>query len=170
MFRADSLAFQAAVEIDHSDGGIRPARLDDLPALLELEQLFPTDRLSRRSLRRLILGADVLVHEQDGEVVANTIVLYRRNSTRARLYSLIVHPGYQGRGIAAALLRAAEQAALRRGCSVLSLEVRADNAAALRLYQKAGFSLARQIPGYYMDHSPALGFAKPLASRQGSPE
>ena len=164
MLRADSFTRQGAVEGGHSDGGLRPARLDDLPALLELEQHFPGDRLSRRSLRRLILGtqADVLVYEHDSAVVANCVMLYRSNSARARLYSLIVHPKHQGCGIAATLLHAAEQAALRRGCAVLSLEVRTDNSAALRLYQKAGFHLAQQIPRYYQDHSAALRFAKPL--------
>ena len=164
MLRADSSPHYTVVEDRHADGGIRPARLDDLAALRELEQHFPTDRLSPRSLRRFILNSqtDVLVYEHDGAVIANGVVLYRRNSVCARLYSLIVHPKHQGRGIAAALLRAAEQAALRRGRNRVSLEVRADNAAALRLYQKAAFNLRQRIPGYYQDHSPALRFVKDI--------
>jgi ribosomal protein S18 acetylase RimI-like enzyme len=150
------------VEVDHSDGGKRPARLEDLPSLLELEQYFPTDRLSRRSLRRLIFQAQagLFVYEENGVVIGDIVVLYRRNSTRARLYSLIVHPAYQGRGIATALLSAAERSATQRGCDVLSLEVRADNAAALRLYQKMGYTVIARVENYYDDQSPALRLEK----------
>jgi ribosomal protein S18 acetylase RimI-like enzyme len=162
VLHADSLAFQAAVEIDHSEGGIRPARLDDLPSLLELERHFPTDRLSRRSLRRLILQtqAGLFVYEENGVAIGDIVVLYRRNSTRARLYSLIVHPACQGRGIATALLSAAERSATQRGCDVLSLEVRDDNAAALRLYQKMGYTVIARVENYYDDQSPALRLEK----------
>ncbi len=165
MLRAEGLQTQPAVDEDRADWDIRRARPSDLPTLLELEQHFPGDRLSRRSLRRLLLQAqaDVLVYEHLGVVIADIVVLYRRNSPRARLYSLIVHPDHQGRGIAATLLRAAEQSAWRRGSDALSLEVRSDNAAALRLYQKCGFQPVRQIPGYYQDHSSALHMHKLIA-------
>lgn len=162
MFRADSSSHYPGVEYHHAEGGIRPARLDDLPSLLELERHFPTDRLSRRSLRRLVLQTQVglFVYEENGVVIGDIVVLYRRNSTRARLYSLIVHPACQGRGIATALLSAAERAATQRGCDVLSLEVQADNGAALRLYQKMGYTVIARVENYYDDQSPALRLEK----------
>ena len=164
MLRADGAACHSALEDNRSDGGVRPARPDDLPALLELEQHFPGDRLSRRSLRRLIGHAEVLAYEENGAVIGNIVTLYRRNSTRARLYSLIVHPHSQGCGIATTLLNAAERAAIQRGCTILSLEVRNDNGAALRLYQKRGYSVAGRVENYYDDGAPALRLSKTLAS------
>ncbi len=166
MFRADSSPHDPATEYHHADGGIRPARLGDLPALEDLEQHFPTDRLSRRSLRRLIGPgpSEVLAYEAEARVVGNIVVLYRHNSTRARLYSLIVHPNHQGRGIATALLDAAERAAIRRGCDALSLEVRNDNAAALRLYQRLGYSVIARLQNYYDDECPALRLEKKVGN------
>ena len=43
------------------------------------------------------------------------MVLYRRGFRSARLYSMIVKPGWRGRGVASALLRAAEESARERG-------------------------------------------------------
>ena len=114
---------------------IRGATRADLDALLALEAQFPSDRLSRRSFHHLLTRAQarVLVY-QDGDTLAgNAVVLYRRGQHAARLYSLVVHPTFQRRGIAGALLRAAEHDAQQRGCAALRLEVRADNSAAARL-------------------------------------
>ncbi|MGB5098427.1 MAG: hypothetical protein WBN82_11005, partial [Porticoccaceae bacterium] len=43
-----------------------------------------------------------------------------------------------------------------RGCTALTLEVRADNGAALELYRKLGFVEAGHLPGYYEDGAEAL--------------
>lgn len=136
---------------------IRPAIPEDVDALVKLEAIFPGDRLSRQSFRRFLKGntASVLVYAEDGEVVANSVVLYRRGSLSGRIYSLVVHPRAQGRGIARALLAAAELAAASRGCNRLCLEVRADNQTALALYLKSGYIPCGQINNYYQDHTPA---------------
>lgn len=165
MFRAEQAAHGALTAPAHAAvhaAGVRHATPADLGALIALEQHFPGDRLSRQSFRRLLrsTSAEVWVHEEAGQVAANAILLYRRRSLQARIYSLVVHPEYQGRGIARALLETVEREAAAHGCNHLSLEVRADNAPALRLYQKAGFQLIRQITGYYEDHAPALRLEK----------
>lgn len=143
---------------------IRAATLADLDVLVELERNFPSDLISRRSFRHLLtLGhADVLVFHADGQIVGDAVTLYRHNSARARLYSLIVHADYQGRGIAHELILAAEQAARQRACSILSLEVRPDNKPALRLYNRLGYTIERRIADYYDDHTPALRLSKQL--------
>ncbi|MCL5801920.1 MAG: GNAT family N-acetyltransferase [Gammaproteobacteria bacterium] len=171
MLKADTASAPsggAELQSDARGAGIRAALLTDLDALIALERHFPGDRLSRQSFRRLLQGgsAEVWVYEEAGCVAGDTVLLYRRNSAQARLYSVIVHPRYQGRGIARALLHHAEQAATRRGCQRLSLEVRTDNAPALRLYQKDGFQPVRQIADYYEDHAPALRLEKQVASNK----
>lgn len=166
MFRAEQhssgAAHAYATALD--TGRVRSALPADLAALLVLEQHFPCDRLSRQSFRRLLrsTSAELQVYEEAGQVVGNAVLLHRRNSTQARIYSLIVHPDCQGRGIARTLLDSVECAAMARGCRALCLEVRADNAPALRLYQKAGFQVVRQITGYYQDHATALRLEKSL--------
>ncbi len=144
---------------------IRSATPEDVDALLQLEAIFPGDRMSRQSFRRLLKRgvASILVYDQDGAVVANSVVLYRRGSSIGRIYSLVVHPNTQGRGVARALLKAAESAALSKGCTSLRLEVRADNHAALALYAKTGYIPFGQVNNYYQDHTPAQRLLKPIS-------
>lgn len=139
-------------------GKIHRARLADLDALVELEASFTSDQLTRRSFRHLLTRgqADILVFRDNGQIVANAVILYRHNSTQARIYSLVVHPRCQGRGIAKALIQAAERAAKRRGCTHMSLEVRPDNEPALRLYTKLGYTVLGRSERYYEDGTAAL--------------
>lgn len=141
---------------------VRRAERRDLDVLVALEEGFPGDRMSRASLSRM-LGrdtADVWVAEQAGTVVGDAIVLYRRGFDSARLYSMVVHPSRRGRGVARALLAAAEEGARERGCIVMRLEVREDNAPAIALYQGAGYEVAGRTADYYEDHSTAQRMRK----------
>ncbi len=147
----------------------------DVDALLAIENaVFPTDRLSRRSLRRLVDSdsADVLVAEAGGEVAGYCIVLFRANTRSARLYSIAVAPGRAGRGLGRSLLDAAERAALLRRSRTIRLEVRADNDRAIAIYLRAGFRPAGTIANYYRDGATALKLEKdllPAASEKSRP-
>ena len=102
---------------------VRKAERGDIETLIELEhRVFATDRLSRRSLRRFLRlpTAQVIVAEDGSRLVGNAIVLFRRHSTVARLYSIAVAPLMTGRGIAPMLLDAGEAAALARDCRARS--------------------------------------------------
>jgi ribosomal protein S18 acetylase RimI-like enzyme len=55
------------------------------------------------------------------------------------IHDLAVVPEWRGRGVGRALLHAIEQEARRRDCCRITLEVRADNIVARRLYQDFGF-------------------------------
>jgi ribosomal protein S18 acetylase RimI-like enzyme len=55
------------------------------------------------------------------------------------VHDLAVLPAFQGRGVGRALLAAAEERALARGCAKLTLEVLEDNARARALYRARGF-------------------------------
>ena len=142
---------------------LRHATLADLAALEVLEQTFPGDRLSRRSLRHLLTRANaaVLVAEQD-TLLGDAVVLFRKGSSRARLYSLVVAPEARGRGLGARLLNEVETEARARGCTKLRLEVREDNVAATRLYERAGFQHIGRVDDYYEDHAGAVKMVKNL--------
>ena len=144
---------------------IRPGEPRDLGALLAIEAtVFPTARLSRRSLRRLLdrPSARLLVAEHAGRPVGYALVLLRRNSRVARLYSIGRAADAPVDGIGARLLEAAEIAARRAGADTMRLEVRPDNTNALRLYERSGYRAFARSAHYYEDGAGALRLQKKL--------
>jgi [ribosomal protein S18]-alanine N-acetyltransferase len=144
---------------------LRPGRLSDLDALVDLERrLFNYDQMSRRSFRRLLSSrtADLIVAEQNGAFAGYALVLFRPRSRIARLYSIAAVAA--GHGIGPRLLAAAEDAARRRGCRVMRLEVHETNAAAIRRYEKSGYVARGRRLGYYTDGAHAQRFEKQLAT------
>lgn len=145
---------------------ITPARPQDLAPLLALEEAaFPGDRMSRRALARNIQSPTLafLVAWENEVLLGHALIAFRKGSTLARLYSLAVRPGATGRGLGRKLLAAGEASAQSRGADRLRLEVRADNDAAIRLYETSGYALFARIPDYYEDGEAALRYEKPLS-------
>lgn len=150
--------------------GVRPARVGDIDALLRLEEAaFPGDRLTRREFRDAIRsGATVTLAAAaplgDGEAIAGYVFLQtRRGSAVARITSLAVDESAGRRGLGRLLVETAEAEALRRGCSRIRLEVRADNERAARLYQAAGYRHVGREEEYYEDGCAAERYEKPLS-------
>lgn len=143
---------------------VRRARPSDAAAILALEDAFPTDRMSARSVRRLITApsACVLVAVADAQMVAALVLLLRRNSRWARIYSVVVADAWRGRGVGRRLIGAAERRARALDCEGISLEVRVDNAAARGLYRALGYQELRTLPGYYADSMPGVRLRKPF--------
>jgi [ribosomal protein S18]-alanine N-acetyltransferase len=141
--------------------------MSDLAALIALEQHFlKADRISERSFRRFINSptSTLSVADVDGKVAGCALVLYRRSSKRARLYTIATATEFQRRGVARRLLAASERNARRRGCGFMRLEVREDDAAAIRLYQTSGYRRFGRRARYYDNRMAALRFEKPLAA------
>lgn len=144
---------------------IRRAVAADLDTLVELEQrTFTHDRLSRAQYRRHLDSstAQVLVARRSRQLIGAAVVFFRRNSQRARLYSLAIGEQARGQGVGGALLAACARLARRRGCDRIQLEVRPDNAAAIRLYEREGFARIATLPGFYEDGSDAVRYEKRL--------
>lgn len=144
---------------------IRHAEISDLDALEVLEnRVFSQDQLSRRSLRYYIVSptASLLVLDEKGLVVGDAIVAFRKGTTVARLYSIAVAPDRAGLGLGRVLLRASEDAVRQHGRSLLRLEVRADNAAAIRFYDAAGYTRFGEYEDYYEDGTAALRYERRL--------
>jgi ribosomal protein S18 acetylase RimI-like enzyme len=145
---------------------IRPATLDDLDALVRIENsTFETDRISRRNFRYLLTKANAatLVEESDGMIRGYAMTLFHTGTSLARLYSYAVDPACQRRGVGQALVAASEALALERECITLRLEVRRDNPASIKLFEKLGYRYLEVVPDYYEDHAAALRFEKTLA-------
>lgn len=156
---------EGAAEPPPGEPVLRPAASADLAALMRLEaEAFTGDRLSRRSLRRFLHAptAVTIVSVADGRIVGYALVLFRKDSKVARLYSLARDGAWQGRGIGAALLAAAEAGARARGADEMRLEVRVDNGPARALYARRGYVESGTLPAYYDDGTDAIRMYKRL--------
>lgn len=144
---------------------VRRAVTADLDAMLALEaESFSSDRLSRAQYRRHLDSdsAVVLIAGVHHQLQGNAVVFFRRKSRVARLYSLATLPASRGRGVGSALLDAVVTAAGRRGCDLLRLEVRKDNAPAIRLYERQGFRRIGEYLRYYEDGADAWRYARTI--------
>jgi [ribosomal protein S18]-alanine N-acetyltransferase len=136
---------------------IRRACVDDLPAILRIEtKSFDRDAWDRelfldylnRPARSVFLVAAI-----NRKVVGYALAFH--SETRAEIHSIAVAPAQRGQGVAAALLRRIIALLRRRGFETVSLNVRLENEAAIRLYRKLGFQRVRRVNGYYEDGAPA---------------
>jgi ribosomal protein S18 acetylase RimI-like enzyme len=150
---------------NRSVASIRRGRAADLDDLVDLEtQVFASDRMSRRSLCHFLAArsAIVLVADRAGRIAGCAVILFRPNSSIARLYSIAVAPQSAGLGLGPALLAACEQAAVARGRKTLRLEVHENNHRAISRYRKAGYRQFGCHAAYYADECDALRFEKQL--------
>ncbi len=145
---------------------IRPATEADVGTMEGIETaVFPTDRSTRRQILHAIRAPTILclVADRDGAVEGYATTEFRRGARVGHLASIAVAPDAAGRGLGRALLSAAEAGARARGCDRLRLEVRADNEAARRLYDRAGYVRFAQEADYYEDGTSAWRYEKALA-------
>lgn len=95
--------------------------------------------------QRVVLGA-----WQDERLVGTISVLLDlppNQPHRAELAKLMVHPDFRGQGLAGALVSAAEHQALCHQRTLLVLDTASEDGAA-RIYERLGYSLTGEIPGF----------------------
>jgi len=144
---------------------VRTAALADADAILALEHLcFVEDRLSRRALLRFLAKPErpVLVAGFGARVVGYVVLSMRPGGRACRIYSFAVDPEIARRGVGREIVGACERYARAHGFGALRLEARYDNAPAIALYGKLGFSEFGRYPAYYSDGAEALRFEKRL--------
>jgi ribosomal protein S18 acetylase RimI-like enzyme len=144
---------------------IREGTIDDLDGLTRLEQAaFAVDGFRRQQLRYLLTraNASVFVADEAGVVMGSAIMLWRKRAKVGRLYSIATDPITRGRGVGRSLLQACEAAAVQRECSDMSLEVRVTNLPAITFYERHGFRVVEELPGFYEDGTDALRMRKRL--------
>ena len=140
---------------------IRTATLKDLESIVEIEKTFGADAFTRRCLRHLISNQSTLVIDKN-RILGYSIVLVRKNSTKARLYSIAIAEPYRGNGYGQALLKASENLAITLGCDRIGLEVAENNRVAQGLYKAMGYKLLKTIENYYSDGTHAQRFLRTL--------
>ena len=132
---------------------IRPATLDDLPALVALEELlFGADAWSEMQVRAELTGPgrEVLVAEDDGLV---GYVITMTLGEVADLQRIGVHPAHRRCGLATRLL---DTALATSEAERTLLEVADDNEAALAFYTRRGFVEIARRPRYYRNGAAAI--------------
>ncbi|WP_167089159.1 GNAT family N-acetyltransferase [Massilia frigida] len=157
----------------HETAMIRSASMEDLDTRAAIEEAsFAGDRVSRRSFRHLLSQGNsvTLVDAAAGEIRGYLTLLFRANTARARVYTIATAAAWKGCGVAAALVRAAEQAALGRGCTALYLEVRKDNVASIGLFTTRGYRVFGQYEEYYEDGMAAWRLEKILTGSAPAPD
>ncbi|MCB1737979.1 MAG: GNAT family N-acetyltransferase/peptidase C39 family protein [Gammaproteobacteria bacterium] len=137
-----------------------------MDALVALEnRCFTSDRLSRRQYRHLLQrgNAQILVLDDDDHgLAAAIVVLFRRATSIARLYSIAVDPAKRGLGLAQTLVAAAEAEAWAQSRAWMRLEVRKDNTASIGLFERLGYRRFGEYRDYYEDHMDAWRLEKQL--------
>src|SRR5262245_23081641 len=122
---------------------VEMATNQNIPELVKLEKIcFDTDRLSASQFQYFIkkTSALVVVAKQNDIVVGDVVVLLRRNSHIARLYSIVVHPTTRQCGIAQLLHRFIEKN-VQPTCTDIRLEVKKNNRSAINFYLKNGYNI-----------------------------
>jgi ribosomal-protein-alanine acetyltransferase len=144
---------------------IRRANIKDIEQVGKLEkEAFAEDAFNLRQLNHLLTkaNADFLVIELDGNLCGSAILLYRESSAVGRLYSIVLHPSTQGKGLGKDLLIQCETEAVSRGCEIVSLEVRSDNFKAIEFYRSQGYQEVQVLPEYYPDKTNGLRMRKKI--------
>lgn len=139
-----------------TDVEIRRATRADVGAMTALEaEIFDYSRMSRRSFLNAVTSSSahchVMVDSANGALLGYSILFTRRGSRLWRLYSLALAPQARGRGLARQLLEYLLKFAREQGAAKLSLEVKCDNKAAIKLYEQLDFALVDVLPSYYDD-------------------
>lgn len=142
---------------------------------MELEEAaFVGDRMSRRQLRHLMTRANGAVfvaesaaaqsdaNEVEPRLLGSVVLLFRKGTGTARLYSIAVSAEARGRGVGRTLLEEAEKEAWRRERSWVRAEIRKDNAASIRLFESAGYRRFGELEDYYEDEMDAWRYEKTL--------
>jgi ribosomal protein S18 acetylase RimI-like enzyme len=103
------------------------------------------------SLAAAARGERVVFGAFDGDNLVGTVTLLLNcppnQPHRAEIAKMMTRPSHRGRGVATALMRAAEREAADQARTLLVLDTAVDGGAS-SLYERLGFTLAGVIPNY----------------------
>ncbi|MGC8916231.1 MAG: ribosomal protein S18-alanine N-acetyltransferase [Thermoanaerobaculum sp.] len=135
----------------------REPHFSDLAAIAELESLVFPDPWPEGLFATEVGQPDRfqrLVFTPTGELAAYLFAVWQVDELH--ILKVATHPSYQGRGLATALLRAAQEEAERRRGASVTLEVRVSNRRAIELYRHLGYRIVGRRPRYYQNGEDAF--------------
>jgi ribosomal-protein-alanine N-acetyltransferase len=133
---------------------IEDASIRHLDKLYEIEmECFEREAFTKQQIAHLLTDYNSvsLVAKVNGEIIGFIIgIIYlERNSPTGHILTIDISPIYRRKGIAQKLLQEIEKIFKEKGVKACRLEVREDNIAALRLYQKFGYKKVAKLKNYY---------------------
>ena len=129
---------------------VQPARLLDVPAILEIERAVFSDPWSAQSFREALGHPAVYfscARRDEGDVLGYVVAWFVADE--GEIANLAVARSAWGEGIGRALLDGALSEAVSRDVTAVYLEVRESNERARRLYESRGFEDVGRRRGYY---------------------
>lgn len=132
---------------------LRRMTLEDIPVVIELDQLSFTLPWPERSFRFELTdnsASRCWVAEVDGRVVGMLVAWLLVDEIH--IATIATHPDFRRQGIARKLLSRALLQAMNEGAQSSFLEVRASNLAAQEMYRKFGYEAAGRRKRYYKDN------------------
>lgn len=125
--------------------------MENLDALYALEQdCFSVPWTRGMLTAELTSPLSAAVYEYNGEELA-AFAFGRVVADEAELFQIGTRSDLRGQGIAKRLLTRFHEEAQKRGAAVCFLEVRSRNAAAIALYENAGYERVSVRENYYPD-------------------
>lgn len=127
---------------------IRPMIIDDLPKILEIENINNDISWPKEIFHECIMvGFECYVLQIRNQLIAYAIMSVR--DKQAKLLNISVLPTYQGHGYSWYLMIHMLDIAKQKKTSNVFLKVRKNNTRALKFYQKLNFRLIEKLSGYY---------------------
>jgi ribosomal-protein-alanine N-acetyltransferase len=114
-------------------------------------------------IHRLLMDRSVVAHRVTIGRIFVGFILSRLAAGEAEILSVAIVPSHRGRSLSRPLLDLHLRRLAGLGARAVFLEVDANNAAACRLYHRAGFHGVGQRKGYYQSGASALVLRRDLA-------
>jgi ribosomal-protein-alanine N-acetyltransferase len=153
----------------HSDLSLRLARPGDAVAIANMSRVLIEYGLRWRWTPERVAASirapnvNVLVARLHDQMAGFAIMRY--GDEAAHLDLLAVSRSYRRTGVGRQLLEWLEKCAVVAGIFDIDLEVRAGNAGARRFYERMGYRLLDQLPGYYQGVEAAVRMGRDLAKK-----
>jgi len=150
---------------------IEPATSRTIEEMLKIERAcFTAEAYTREQILRLLENpnAVALSARMDAVIVGFVIGLIEGKGTAkiGHIVTIDIAVRYRQRGIGSMLLSEIERSFSRRNVGIAYLEVRADNQAARRLYQKLGYKEAELLADCYSPSVRGLRLVKKLEPKR----
>jgi ribosomal-protein-alanine N-acetyltransferase len=133
---------------------VRNASLKDLERLYKIErECFAHEAFSKEQITYFLKAPNAinLIAQINGETAGfiTGLIEQHGNLTIGHIYTIDVAPKYRRMGVGLKLLKEIEKDFIKKGAEACFLEVRINNLAARKLYQKQGYTELEKLSNYY---------------------